>query len=711
MTKVTMMQPKAKVQKGRHVMLPQARLYMARTLLMLIEARTFTELFESPRDRRWLQALVREYLGLQVDLNKEETYVELADAWERFAVESEQDLKEDKIGRNLDKLRQDIAQSLSMTPVESQLLSLALHALHNSDLHSSLELAGESDDYSTACFFARVLQLEDSEVYEAFKVHNPLRRMPQKDGGINFASPTKLLEFAPHIKELLRRPGVTAGDVLATFFRKSPEPKLAMGDFVGMGDEVQLVRRYLVQVAASERSGVNILLHGKPGTGKTELARALAKDLDLVLQEVPAAEENKTPLPPMRRLMAYCTSQEIMRLRNGTMMLFDEVEDVFPWAESGGLFQSRSRGGGSADRNKGLLTQVLETNPRPAIWISNSIHQIDPAFLRRFDMVLELSGPDRAARQRIVEGLFQGLPIRSQRVASVVARTDYAVAHVERMANVIRAMAPVDEGEGEKMLDVLERQLQNALDLHASDKKTSMLLPYRPECVNTDHDLAEVAEALLELPSARMCLYGSPGTGKTQWAKELANRLDKPLLVRRASDLLDQFVGGTESAIRAAFEEARRDGAVLLIDEADSFLQSRERAKANWEITMVNEMLTGMEQFEGIFIASTNLIDLIDSASARRFDFKVAFSPLTGCQADLLFGDLLERYGLDGAAIPADLQPERLAGSTPGDFANVARQARLSRSMRTIDGLYQAVKKEIAFRAEGAGVKRRMGFV
>lgn len=49
MTKVTMMQPKAKVQKGRHVMLPQARLYMARTLLMLIEARTFTELFESPR--------------------------------------------------------------------------------------------------------------------------------------------------------------------------------------------------------------------------------------------------------------------------------------------------------------------------------------------------------------------------------------------------------------------------------------------------------------------------------------------------------------------------------------------------------------------------------------------------------------------------------------------------------------------------------------
>ena len=46
-------------------------------------------------------------------------------------------------------------------------------------------------------------------------------------------------------------------------------------------------------------------------------------------------------------------------------------------------------------------------------------------------------------------------------------------------------------------------------------------------------------------------------------------------MVRRASDLLSCWVGATEQNIARAFEEARKDDAVLLIDEADSFLQDR----------------------------------------------------------------------------------------------------------------------------------------
>jgi transitional endoplasmic reticulum ATPase len=65
-----------------------------------------------------------------------------------------------------------------------------------------------------------------------------------------------------------------------------------------------------------------------------------------------------------------------------------------------------------------------------------------------------------------------------------------------------------------------------------------------------------------------------------------------PLLQKRASDLLDAFVGGTEHKIAGAFAEARDTGAFLMFDEADSLLQERAHAVRSWEISEVNEMLT-----------------------------------------------------------------------------------------------------------------------
>ena len=97
----------------------------------------------------------------------------------------------------------------------------------------------------------------------------------------------------------------------------------------------------------------------------------------------------------------------------------------------------------------------------------------------------------------------------------------------------------------------------------------------------------------------------------------------KKLLVKRASDILSPYVGEAEMNIAKIFEQAKRDNAVLLLDEADSFLMDRKRANHSWEVTQVNELLTQMEVFEGIFVCSTNLMDNLDEASIRRFDLKI----------------------------------------------------------------------------------------
>jgi SpoVK/Ycf46/Vps4 family AAA+-type ATPase len=100
---------------------------------------------------------------------------------------------------------------------------------------------------------------------------------------------------------------------------------------------------------------------------------------------------------------------------------------------------------------------------------------------------------------------------------------------------------------------------------------------------------------------------------------------------------MSKYVGETEQQMAAMFREAEAEKAVLLLDEADSFLQDRRGAQRTYEVTEVNEMLQGMERYNGIFICTTNLLDRLDQAALRRFTFKIKFKPLTRAQRETMF--------------------------------------------------------------------------
>jgi len=229
---------------------------------------------------------------------------------------------------------------------------------------------------------------------------------------------------------------------------------------------------------------------------------------------------------------------------------------------------------------------------------------------------------------------------------------------------------------------------------------------YRLDVLNADCDLPTLCASLRESGEARLCLYGPPGTGKSAFGRYLAEALDRPLLVKRASDLGSKWAGETEKNMARMFAEARDEGAVLLLDEADSFLQGREGARQSWEVSQVNEMLTQMESFDGLFVASTNFMTAIDSAALRRFDLKIRFDYLKADQAWQLFGDLCAKLQLaTDEALRAPLA--RLTNLTPGDFANVARQTRLSRLCSAADLL---ARLQAECRVKPAQESRPIGF-
>jgi SpoVK/Ycf46/Vps4 family AAA+-type ATPase len=229
--------------------------------------------------------------------------------------------------------------------------------------------------------------------------------------------------------------------------------------------------------------------------------------------------------------------------------------------------------------------------------------------------------------------------------------------------------------------------------------------PYDLAFVNASVDLRGVADSLTRASQATICLYGPPGTGKTAWVAHLATSLQRPLRAARASELLDCWVGGTERNIAALFRSAFEEKALLFLDEADSFLQDRGRAKHSWEVTQVNELLVQMEAFQGVFVCATNLVDALDEASLRRFALKVEFLPLRPEQRWAMFRRLA---GDAGEALPRT-SLERLHGLTAGDFATVSRQMRLvGREVRP-EALVAMLEREIVLRKHG-GSRRSIGF-
>ena len=280
-----------------------------------------------------------------------------------------------------------------------------------------------------------------------------------------------------------------------------------------------------------------------------------------------------------------------------------------------------------------LFTQVFK---------HSVVHGLDPAFIRRFDMVFELSIPPRSQRKRILTQECGDL-LDSASLARIAESESLAPAVVAKAASVVRSIRDqLGEQNSAKAFELLIGNTLEAQGHNPIKKSDPNRLPelYDPKFINADADLESVAAGLMRAKSGRLCLYGPPGTGKTAYARWLAEQMEVPLIVKRASDLMSKWVGENEKNIARAFREAEQEGAVLLIDEVDGFLQDRRDAQRSWEVTLVNEMLTQMESFSGVFVASTNLMQGLDQAALRRFDLKVKFDFLKSQQAE----ELLRRY-------------------------------------------------------------------
>lgn len=507
------------------------------------------------------------------------------------------------------------------------------------------------------------------------------------------------LRLTPGLISNLMKPCNSAEDLLASLLPRKRKPCLSLDDYPHLRDEVCLLRDSLQQALSARRAGTNVLLHGTPGTGKTELAAALAAAVGCPLYEVPGGCGQSWT--PRERLGAVMHLQRIVPAAGKGLLLVDEAEDLFPtvWADSEKV------------PTKASINECLEHNPAPTIWVSNRIGHLDEAFLRRFSLVIHVAPLPVSAKCNLLRKSLPTGSLDDHEIRHYAERRELSPAMLMRLAEV--AVAGTHEKANlRRNLRVLSSHYMKALGTAPpSFASQTPSIKHDLDLLNTDIPLEPVLEVMASSTAgARILLHGVPGTGKTAFGKVIAERLDRPLLQKQASALLSMWVGGTEHNLHEMFDEARQEGSILLLDEADSFLRDRSSAGARWEATQTNELLTQMEVFQGIFVCTTNRLDDIDPAALRRFDLKIAFRPLQKNQRLVLIRQCCGVLGIefDPGEAAMDASSRLLDGLTPGDAATALRRLAISGEPPTCRLLLEALETELRYKP---GPRQPIGFI
>jgi transitional endoplasmic reticulum ATPase len=553
-----------------------------------------------------------------------------------------------------------ITDRLALDPLDARILALGLHYPLDGRVERLFDgmsgcRGGITRFHRDAALIALLLDENPADV--AIRLAGEAKLLAS--GLLHLGSQGELSVLAPLVS-LIRRDQVPGADIYDQLLGTIAAEPLPWEAFAHLGREAEVASTVLAAALAGRESGVNILLYGPPGTGKTAFAATLAARVGARLRPVTEADADGGEPNRDERLAGLRLAQRLA-VPGAALLLFDEAEDLFNSRHA--LFDKPP-----PVNSRVFIHRLLERMAAPVIWTANDIGVLGPAVLRRMTMCLELRVPNLATRTRLWQrmGETEGVVLQDADAARL-ARLVPAAPAVASAALRATRLAGGGPETARLIVEGVARAVRGG-GLPAPEPEHDA--SYDPALVNADCDLAALTADLLREGAPRavsFLLSGPPGAGKSAWVRHLAGRMGMPVLQKRASDLLDPFVGGTEQHIAGAFAEARDTHAFLVFDEADSLLLERADALRSWEISQVNEMLTWMESHALPFACTTNLADRLDRASLRRFLVKLRFEWLTRTQARLAF----ERF-FDLAA-PAAL--DGLRTLTPADFALVRRRA------------------------------------
>lgn len=466
--------------------------------------------------------------------------------------------------------------------------------------------------------------------------------------------------------------GVGEENLIDTFVRKDKlEDTLPTSLLLQNSNETKIIKNFIKQ-----RRGINILLYGAPGTGKTSLAKSLGKEMGKDVYFVNELSQRDEEDASSRKIFIR-TADHVLDPKK-SIIVIDEADQIL------NTVMSYLTYGTAVD--KSWINQFLTENKVPIIWITNETNNIEESTLRRFSYSVEFKPKTKNELAKVWKSQINDLGIKSLELDDI----EYLANNYNVSAGAISLAAKnlklnrkkTNKEKIRKELDIVLSAHQKLIGKENSSDLNSISHLYSIEHVNANYDLKELTSKIARfeknkgkqnslLNNINMLLSGPPGCGKSEFVKYLSLTLNKELILKRSSDILSMWVGGSEANIKKAFLEANEKNSILFIDECDSLLQGRESASRSFEVSRVNEILTWLENHKTICIMATNFIDNCDQAMMRRFGFKVKLDYLKPEGNLYFYRKMLAELSKSELSAEEINQLMGLKNLTPGDFKSV----------------------------------------
>ncbi|SUZ98801.1 uncharacterized protein METZ01_LOCUS51655 [marine metagenome] len=551
---------------------------------------------------------------------------------------------------------------------------------------------------------------------------NLLGRTLCRGDHITFPSPSGgILELqAEKVRPIMLRNGgvIGPGTQIELLDRRARRPLLETGDVSfadigGLDDVIEQIQEVavvpLLHPEIFLRGGKppirGVLLHGEPGTGKSLLARALARETQATFHSISAPE-----------IIGGCVGASEAALRElfseakqdaPSVVFIDEIDTIAPDRQT------------ATEMSKRLVSQLLtlldgmeERGRVVVIGATNRLGDIDPAVNRsgRFERVIECPVPDGDGRLEILEIHTRGMPLHQDVDLEELAEISvgFVGADIDHMCRegVYRAanrtfgfdrLLDVDEIDATE-LEILREDLVEAVGRIRPSLKRRHHVEVENvgfESIIGQDEAKTVLQEKLLLPlqfpeihaaaglsiGSGVLLHGPPGTGKTALARAAANVSGAQFLSVKGPELMSMWVGESERAVRTIMDKARKMApCVLFFDEFDSLGSDRNNVGQGYAAKrdVVNQLLAeidGIDSRDGVLIiAATNQINLIDPAFLRQgrlgshIEVSLPERDEYGAILDLHLGDVVRSEDIDLASSVAKM-PDGISGA---DIAGVA---------------------------------------